>query len=228
MKYVLMDYVSDAGWTNLTKAEQEQWLGAYRAYMQAMLTAGVLKEAKGLVPASAATTVRVVKGKTQVLDGPYADRSAPLTGTRTRLGDRHAQTVRIQHCVAGRLLHRRKKRHELGAPRGGRCRVQRIHQRERERRWHVDIRSHYLPAHGVLLADTAGGETVPCGRRTNERAAEGRVLEIAGQGRLEQHEAGQERSGSRDPKDEERVRTRHGGHGKRHDRFATHAGTPDR
>src|SRR5215217_874717 len=80
MRYVLMDYVSDAGWTNLTKAEQEQWLGAYRAYMQAMLTAGVLKEAKGLMPASAATTVRVVNGKTQVLDGPYADSKEQIGG----------------------------------------------------------------------------------------------------------------------------------------------------
>jgi hypothetical protein len=80
MKYVLMDYVSDAGWTQLTTAEQEHWLGAYRAYMQAMLTAGVLKEAKGLLPASAATTVRVVNGKTQVLDGPYADSKEQIGG----------------------------------------------------------------------------------------------------------------------------------------------------
>lgn len=59
MQYILMDYVSKAGWPQLTKAEQEHWLGAYRAYMEAMTKAGVLKDSKGLQFTSAATTVRV-------------------------------------------------------------------------------------------------------------------------------------------------------------------------
>jgi hypothetical protein len=36
MKYMLMDYVQEAGWQTLTKADQEHWLGAYKAYMEAM------------------------------------------------------------------------------------------------------------------------------------------------------------------------------------------------
>lgn len=47
MQYILMLYVNEAGWSKLTKAEQEQ--------------------------SSAATTMRVANGKPQVLDGPYAD-----------------------------------------------------------------------------------------------------------------------------------------------------------
>ncbi len=80
MQYILMDYVNEAGWPQLTKAEQEHWLGAYKAYMEAMTKAGVLKSSRGLQPTSAATTVRVVDGKTQVLDGPYADSKEQLGG----------------------------------------------------------------------------------------------------------------------------------------------------
>ncbi len=34
MKYILMDYVHEAGWPQLTRNEKEHWLGAYRAYME--------------------------------------------------------------------------------------------------------------------------------------------------------------------------------------------------
>lgn len=80
MQYILMDYVGEAGWPQLTRAEQQHWLGAYKAYMQAMNEAGVLKSTVGLQPTSAATTVRVAAGKTQVLDGPYADSKEQLGG----------------------------------------------------------------------------------------------------------------------------------------------------
>jgi len=80
MKYMLMDYVGEAGWPQLTRAEQEQWLGAYKAYMETMTKAGALRSSNGLHPSSAATTVRVANGKTQVLDGPYADSKEQLGG----------------------------------------------------------------------------------------------------------------------------------------------------
>lgn len=80
MKYLLMDYVNESGWPRLTTAEQERWLGVYRAYVEAMAEAGVLRGSGGLQPTSSATTVRVVDGKTQVLDGPYADSKEQLAG----------------------------------------------------------------------------------------------------------------------------------------------------
>src|SRR5580704_8413569 len=80
MKYMLMDYVYESGWPALTRAEQEHWLGAYRAYMEAMTKAGVLNSSSGLYPTSSATTVRVANDKTQVLDGPYADTKEQLGG----------------------------------------------------------------------------------------------------------------------------------------------------
>jgi hypothetical protein len=80
MKYILMDYVGEAGWPQLTRDEQKHWLGAYKAYMEAMTKAGVLKDSKGLHPTSSATTVRIRNDKTQVLDGPYADSKEQLGG----------------------------------------------------------------------------------------------------------------------------------------------------
>jgi hypothetical protein len=80
MKYLLMDYVNEAGWPTIPRAEQERWLGAYNAYMEAMAKAGVLRSTQGLQPTAAATTVRVVNDKAQVLDGPYADSKEQLGG----------------------------------------------------------------------------------------------------------------------------------------------------
>jgi hypothetical protein len=80
MQYILMDYVNDSGWPQLTKAEQQHWLGAYMAYVEAMRKAGVLLSGNGLHPASSATTVRVANGKTQVMDGPYAESKEQLGG----------------------------------------------------------------------------------------------------------------------------------------------------
>jgi hypothetical protein len=80
MKYILMDYVQEAGWPQLTKADKEHWLGAYLAYVEAMKKAGVLRNSTGLQPTSTATTVRTTNGKTQVLDGPYTDSKEQLGG----------------------------------------------------------------------------------------------------------------------------------------------------
>lgn len=80
MQYILLDYVAEQGWPQLTREEQQQWLGAYRAYMQAMADAGVLKQSAGLKPTATATTVRTSNGNHQILDGPYADSKEQLGG----------------------------------------------------------------------------------------------------------------------------------------------------
>ena len=80
MRYILMDYVSEAGWPQLSEADKGYWLGAYKAYVEAMKKDGVLRNSTGLQPTATATTVRVVDGKTQVLDGPYADSKEQLGG----------------------------------------------------------------------------------------------------------------------------------------------------
>jgi len=80
MKYLLMIYANEAGWSKLTKAEQEQGVAAYTAYTEALKKAGVLAGSNRLQSVSAATTVRLANGKPQVLDGPYADTKEQLGG----------------------------------------------------------------------------------------------------------------------------------------------------
>jgi hypothetical protein len=75
-----MLYANDAGWSNLTPAQQEQAVAAYQAYGEALKTAGVYKGSNRLAPASTATTVRIEDGKTQVLDGPYVETKEQLGG----------------------------------------------------------------------------------------------------------------------------------------------------
>jgi len=77
---MLMDYVNESGWPALSRDEQIHWLGAYKAYMEAMTKAGVLRNSGGLRPTSTATTVRIRHEKTQVLDGPFADSKEQLGG----------------------------------------------------------------------------------------------------------------------------------------------------
>jgi hypothetical protein len=55
-------------------------MGAYHAYTEALTKAGVLAGSNRLRPISTATTVRVANGKTQVLNGPYADTKEQLGG----------------------------------------------------------------------------------------------------------------------------------------------------
>lgn len=80
MKYMLMTYVNESGWTKMTKAEQEQGAAAYMAYGEALKKAGALAGSNRLQPTSAATTVRIANGKSQVLDGPYVDSKEQLGG----------------------------------------------------------------------------------------------------------------------------------------------------
>ena len=80
MQYLLMLYVEEAGWSKLTKAQQEQGVAAYAAYTEALTKAGALKGSNRLQPSSAATTVRIANGKAQVLDGPYVESKEQIGG----------------------------------------------------------------------------------------------------------------------------------------------------
>lgn len=64
--------------------ENEEKLGAYmegwRAYSDALRTAGVLVDGAALQPSSAATVVSVRDGRRKVEDGPFADSKEQLGG----------------------------------------------------------------------------------------------------------------------------------------------------
>ena len=55
-------------------------MGAYRAYTEAMKQAGAFVAGDALQPSDTATVVRVRDGRTQVLDGPYAEAKEQLAG----------------------------------------------------------------------------------------------------------------------------------------------------
>lgn len=80
MQYLLMLYADESGWSKMSRAEQEQGVAAYGAYTQALKTAGVLVGSNRLKDTDTATTVRLVNGKSQVLDGPYVDSKEQLGG----------------------------------------------------------------------------------------------------------------------------------------------------
>jgi hypothetical protein len=80
MQYLLMLYSEEGGWNRLTTEQQEQGVAAYRAYTEALQKAGALKSSNRLQPTSAATTVRLANGKTQVLDGPYVESKEQIGG----------------------------------------------------------------------------------------------------------------------------------------------------
>ncbi|HEX4311689.1 MAG TPA: YciI family protein [Acidobacteriaceae bacterium] len=80
MEYLLLIYGEDAAWEKMTPEQQQQGMGAYMAYTEALKTAGALKGSNRLRPTATATTVRPVNGKTQVLDGPFADTKEQLGG----------------------------------------------------------------------------------------------------------------------------------------------------
>jgi hypothetical protein len=80
VQYMLMIFGSEAAKQAADKKDMEQMYAAYGAYTQAMKQAGVMKAGDPLQPSSTATTVRVKKGKTEVLNGPYAETKEQLGG----------------------------------------------------------------------------------------------------------------------------------------------------
>ena len=80
MQYLLMLYSDPAGFARMSSAEQQQAMAAYNAYTEALRKAAVYVGSNRLQPASTATTVRVANGKSQVLNGPFADSKEQLGG----------------------------------------------------------------------------------------------------------------------------------------------------
>ena len=80
MQYLLALYVDESTWERMTPEQQQQGAAAYMAYTEALKSAGALVGSNRLRPATTATTLRTTQGKTQVLDGPYAESKEQLAG----------------------------------------------------------------------------------------------------------------------------------------------------
>ncbi|UDL87134.1 YciI family protein [Mesorhizobium sp. PAMC28654] len=80
MQYLLLIYNNEAGMAAAPKEAAIQMSAAYGAYTEAMKKAGVFVAGERLRFTSTATSVRVAGGKTNVIDGPYADTKEQLGG----------------------------------------------------------------------------------------------------------------------------------------------------
>ena len=80
MQYMLAVYGDERAGENVPREQMTEIINAYMAYGQALRDAKVLVASNRLRPTSSATTVRVADGKTQVLDGPFAETKEQLGG----------------------------------------------------------------------------------------------------------------------------------------------------
>jgi hypothetical protein len=85
MKYMLLIYGNEAAMLSADKKQVEQMMAAYGAYTEAMKKAGVYVGGERLRLTADATTVRAANGngKSQVLNGPYAETKEQLGGYYT-------------------------------------------------------------------------------------------------------------------------------------------------
>jgi hypothetical protein len=80
MQFAILIYADEEAMLNADKATTGETLAAYGAYTQAITAAGILLGSNRLRPTTAATAVRVADGKTQVLNGPFAETKEQLAG----------------------------------------------------------------------------------------------------------------------------------------------------
>ena len=80
MKYLVMIYASEAEEAKIKPEERGKMMQAYGAYSEALVKAGAMQGGERLRPIADATSVRVRNGKTEVLNGPYADTHEQLGG----------------------------------------------------------------------------------------------------------------------------------------------------
>lgn len=73
MQYLLMIYSEEHAEETLSAAQAGEMMAAYGAYSEALRKAGAMVSGERLRPTTDATTVRLRGGKTEVLNGPYAE-----------------------------------------------------------------------------------------------------------------------------------------------------------
>ena len=80
MQYMLLIYGDERFWANASPEELQSVMSAYNAYTKAIVDAGVFVAGAPLEDTQSATTVRVLDGRTQTIDGPFAETKEQLGG----------------------------------------------------------------------------------------------------------------------------------------------------
>lgn len=80
MEYLLMLFRDEAQQAQMTPSQGTEMTAAFGAYTEALQKAGVWRAGARLRPTDSATTLRAKNGKTEVLNGPYAETREQLAG----------------------------------------------------------------------------------------------------------------------------------------------------
>ena len=80
MKYMLLIYGDEERMRAIPKGDANKMLPAYIAYTEALKNAGILVAGDRLQFTDMATTIRIRDGKTNVVNGPYAEAKEQLAG----------------------------------------------------------------------------------------------------------------------------------------------------
>ncbi len=80
MKYMLLTYLDEKAWMNLSEAEQKEQMALCAPHVQKMLASGKILGGAPLHPTSTATTLRMEHGKRLMTDGPFAETREQLGG----------------------------------------------------------------------------------------------------------------------------------------------------
>jgi hypothetical protein len=80
MKFMLLIHGNEEAMNNATTVDSAGMSPEYAAYNEALVKAGAMLGGERLRPTTAAASVRVRNGKTEVLDGPYAETKEQFGG----------------------------------------------------------------------------------------------------------------------------------------------------
>ncbi len=80
MRYILLINSDEAAMAKMPIEQAQQMSAAYAAYTEALKKSGAWLAGERLRPTQATTSVRIADGKTNVIDGPYADTKEQLAG----------------------------------------------------------------------------------------------------------------------------------------------------
>ena len=80
MQYMLLIHQDESVFPKLSQEQAQQGYGAYMAYTEALKQAGAFLASGRLRPTASTTQVRIVNGKSQVLDGPFVETKEQLGG----------------------------------------------------------------------------------------------------------------------------------------------------
>ena len=80
MKYMLLSYGNENAWLAMSPEQQAAEMAKCEPHVKKLLAAGKILDGATLHPTTAATTVRVKRGKRLVTDGPFAETREQLGG----------------------------------------------------------------------------------------------------------------------------------------------------